>query len=157
MTSELQIEDSIYWIKQYRICTNICELAHRGQFRRDKITPYHIHPKRIAVFFLKENNYFFASIALLHDVLEDTDYTLKDLEIARVDFRICEIVDQLTRKKEENYFSYIERICMYRKFPIVELKIADIVDNLTDNPTEIQKEKYTKALMNMVKKLHDTK
>ena len=53
-----------------------------------------------------------ASIAaLLHDVLEDTEMTIENLESKGFDEEIIKAVDALTRRKEEDkYFDFIERV-----------------------------------------------
>lgn len=66
-------------------------------------------------------------VALLHDILEDTDCTE---EILKKNFpnSIVETVKLLTRKKGENYKDYINRVATN---PIaVEVKFADLKDNL---------------------------
>ena len=71
-----------------------------------------------------------ASIAaLLHDVLEDTEMTIANLESKGFDEEIIKAVDAITRRKEENkYFDFIERVS---KNDIARLvKIYDLEDNM---------------------------
>lgn len=66
--------------------------------------------------------------AYLHDVLEDTDTTFRDL---MQDFNIvvASHVDILSRKPAEPYLTeYIERVAKYPETRII--KIADLMDNI---------------------------
>lgn len=49
--------------------------------------------------------------AVLHDVLEDTDWSADDLVQQGVDSVVCEVVGLLTRRTGETYVDYIRRIC----------------------------------------------
>ena len=55
--------------------------AHKGVRRRSGI-PYIIHPIQVAKIVVQEIGLGYKSIAaaLLHDVVEDTDYTVQDIE-----------------------------------------------------------------------------
>lgn len=68
-------------------------------------------------------------VALLHDVLEDTEMTTTNLESKGFDEEIIKAVDAITRRKEENkYFDFIERVS---KNDIARLvKIYDLEDNM---------------------------
>jgi len=124
------------------LCKSTCIEAHKGFFRRGSTVPYSQHPIKVASRF-KDN--FYKCIAYLHDVIEDTSYTrLKLLDEIGISAGIVYNVSWLTRDEYEGYFDYIKRIKLN---PIcVEIKIADIIDNLTDNPTKKQIDKYYKAL-----------
>ena len=68
-------------------------------------------------------------VALLHDVLEDTEMTTADLKLKGFDNEIIKAVDALTRQKEENkYFDFIERVAKNDIARIV--KIYDLEDNM---------------------------
>ena len=120
----------------------IAALAHQGQFRRDGVTPYIEHPKKVASFFETGTDKW--SIAWLHDVLEDTPMTFDDLREHGVNDDVLGFVEWMTHREEETYFDYIRRIKMSEM--ATKIKIADIFANLSDTPTETQKERYTKAL-----------
>lgn len=49
-------------------------------------------------------------VAYLHDVVEDTHVTLVDLHHLGFSTPITEAVDAITRRDEESYASYIERV-----------------------------------------------
>lgn len=127
----------------------IATLAHAGQFRRDGVTPYITHPEKVAAFF--EEGTLEWEIAWLHDVLEDTQLTSLGLADMGVSDYVRTHVRFLTHKKEVDYFQYIRKVA---SAPVArKIKIADIFANLSDSPTERQKQKYKKALKILLAKL----
>lgn len=120
----------------------IATQAHAGQFRRDGVTPYITHPEAVASFFNKGSMAW--QVAWLHDVLEDTKWTKNDLAKAGMSDSVIVHVEWLTHRKEETYAQYIARVA--RSYTSKKIKIADIFVNLSDSPTDRQKEKYKKAL-----------
>ena len=118
--------------------------AHEGQFRRDGVTPYIEHPKQVASAF--EEDSFYYEIALLHDVLEDTDTTEAEL-LKHFDGFTVDILRTLTHGKNEPYEEYINRVMW--DTVAVRVKLADIAANLADAPTPRQIVKYTNALRQM--------
>ena len=77
--------------------------AHATQFRKSGI-PYITHPISVARTALVELNLGTNSImaALLHDVVEDTDYTIEDIRAAFGD-DVAFLVDVLTKKDSGEY------------------------------------------------------
>lgn len=129
-----------YWYEQYKLACEIAEVAHKGQFRFDGVTPYIEHPRAVADQF---DGLMKKSIAMLHDVIEDCDgYDQARLVEMGVDPVIADCVNILTHVKGETYREYIERVCEY-ELPI-RIKLADMIVNLADKPTERQKKKYLK-------------
>lgn len=119
---------------------NIAIKAHRGQYRRDGITPYIEHPKAVALNF---NDPILKSIALLHDVMEDGDITVLDLAEQGISGKIINAVVILTKKRDEKYLDYILRI---KNNPFATLvKIEDIKHNYPTTHKSKQ-ERYDMAL-----------
>lgn len=55
--------------------------AHKGQVRKGTKTPYIIHPmEAAAIAATMTDNHSVIAAAILHDVLEDTDHTAKEIE-----------------------------------------------------------------------------
>lgn len=92
-----------------------------------------------------------AIVAILHDVIEDTDCTLDDLRKAGFSENVLESLRLLTHDPKEQYMNYIMKI---KDDPIARsVKIADLKHNmdLTRIPHPAKKdyervEKYKAAL-----------
>ena len=123
--------------------------VHRGQFRRDGVTPYFSHPERVAALVSwLSGSYEQVALAYLHDVLEDAPADQKtklESEISSTfGVRILQSLFALTHKPSEDYLDYVSRA---KKDPLARLvKFADIVSNITDEPTQKQLLKYKKAM-----------
>ena len=121
--------------------------AHEGQL--DKAgQPYVLHVLRV-MFGCQSPEAQVA--AALHDVVEDTDWTLDDLRGEGFSETVVEIVDALTRREGEDYFDFARRAAAT---PLGrEVKRADLLDNMDirriAHPTEKDWERlhrYRKAL-----------
>ena len=124
-----------------KIARDIAIEAHRGQKRKYTGEDYIEHPRRVASKFSTEDSQV---IAWLHDVLEDSDWTARDILRKGIRPHLIEIVECLTRQEGENYFHFIMRIKDIRPARII--KIADIRDNLTNIKEGSMKDKYRLAL-----------
>lgn len=98
--------------------------AHQGQ--TDKAgTPYILHPLRIMQRMDSEEA---KMVAVLHDVVEDTSVTLKELRAMNFSETVVAAVDSLTRRTEESYEAFIERVKLN---PLArKVKLADLEDNM---------------------------
>ncbi len=87
------------------------------------------------------------SLAIMHDLLEDTKYTTSGSGLSK-GFTDC--LNLLTRPKDKDYVEYIKQIKKnYIDFPEAYwVKLADMKDHLTqtDTLTDKLKEKYLAAL-----------
>lgn len=72
-------------------------------------------------------------VALLHDILEDTEVTYEDLSKA-LTYDIVNDIFTLTRSSDETYFEYIDRITKNTK-RIIIIKYYDILDHLNNKET----------------------
>ena len=98
--------------------------AHRGQVDRSG-APYILHPLRV-MFRVETENERIA--AVLHDVVEDTDWTLDGLRAEGFPEEIVQAVDCLTRREGE---SYDDRVARAAAHPIARrVKLADLEDNM---------------------------
>lgn len=98
--------------------------AHHGQRDRSG-QPYILHPMRM-MFSLKDDEA--RTVAVLHDVVEDTPVGLADLRSAGFSEAVVAAVDHLTRREDETYEAFIERI---KPYPLArQVKLADLRDNM---------------------------
>lgn len=103
--------------------------AHAGQ--KDKAgAPYVLHPIRVM---LRVTTPEERMAAVLHDVVEDTPWTLEDLAREGFPADVVSAVDALTRRDRETYEEFVVRAGAHAIARRV--KLADIEDNL--DPTRI--------------------
>ena len=125
------------------IAENLARTAHQGQFRRDGTMPYITHPQKVAERVSGDD--FAEAAAWLHDVLEDTTTTIEDLHAAGIPEEVTEVVSLLTKKEGVEYEQYLAAIAVH---PIARrVKIADMITNLSDDPSDKQIVKYAKGLL----------
>ncbi len=98
--------------------------AHRDQV--DKVgQPYYLHPLRVMTRVRPPTEKI---AAVLHDILEDTDYKPQNLRLMGYSEEILAALDCLTRRDNETYEQFIDRL---KPNPIARrVKIADLEDNL---------------------------
>lgn len=112
-------------------------MLHEGQRRKGIPLPYLVHPFAVAAmlaFYTNDKDVIVAG--LMHDTVEDTDYTFKDLED---DFgeRVCQIVQEVTeidveagrlswKPRKEEYLKRLDQA----SFEGLEVCCADKVHNL---------------------------
>lgn len=98
--------------------------AHRGQVDRAG-APYILHPLRM-MFAVRTDDERMA--AVLHDVVEDTEWTLEALRERGFPQPVLSAVDHLTRRGGETYEAFILRAA---GDPVARrVKVADLEDNL---------------------------
>jgi len=98
--------------------------AYSGQ--KDKAgKTYILHPLRIMNEMETEEE---ISVALLHDVIEDSNYTAEDLLNNNIPSDVVDAVQSLTKVKGESYEEFIERVLKNKL--ATKVKIADIEDNI---------------------------
>ena len=92
-------------------------------------------------------------VAVLHDVVEDSDLTLEDLKIEGFSNPIIEAIDAITKREGEKLNDYLERV-MNNEIAL-KVKIADMTDNMDiariSNPTEKDRERIRRYKKNIVK------
>lgn len=118
---------------------NFAKSAHKGVRRRSG-EPYILHPIAVARIVVSEIGLGSTSIcsALLHDVVEDTDYTVEDIENL-FGKKIAQIVDGLTKisggvfgeqasVQAENFRKLL--LTMSEDIRVILIKIADRLHNM---------------------------
>ena len=102
----------------------IAAQAHQGQKDRYGVN-YILHPLRVMLRFESETEMI---VAILHDVIEKTEWTLKKLREQGFNDTVLKAVNLLTRQDEQPYMEYIEKLRGNRIAR--KVKIADIEDNM---------------------------
>ena len=106
---------------------HIARSAHRGQ--TDKAgKPFIGHPLRVGANVAAVGRFDLVIPAVLHDTVEDTPVTLAVLEALGFDSRAVELVDLMTRRDDETYFEYIDRLAVDKDARVI--KRADLKDNM---------------------------
>jgi len=96
--------------------------AHSGQVDYNNV-PYIFHPYHLAE---QMDDEISCTVALLHDVVEDTNLTIEDLE-QEFPRAVTEIVKLLTHDINVDYYDYIKRI---KTNPIAtKVKLEDLKHN----------------------------
>ena len=122
--------------------------AHHGQVDYNGI-PYIFHPIHLAE---QMDDEYTCCVALLHDVVEDTEVTLEEL-CKEFPSQVTDAIHLMTHNDDTDYFDYVRAI---KENPIAKkVKLADLAHNSDqsrcvgcDIPAErlrAWKEKYSKA------------
>lgn len=98
--------------------------AHGGQ--KDRYgAPYILHPLRVMARVASPAE---KTVAVLHDVLEDSDYTLEDLKAEGFGRETLEALDSVTKREGEQYEAFVRRS---EANPLGRrVKLADLEDNM---------------------------
>ena len=134
------------------------QYAHKGQTRRTG-EPYIIHPQRVAdsvKLFYPQNKIVWIS-SLFHDSIEDAidlgnvqdeeemiAFIHDSINDPKVAVEVVNVVLALTKPAGSDYSSYISSIIHNENALIV--KLADMLDNLKDEPSPRQQKKYGDAI-----------
>ena len=127
--------------------------AHAGQVDKAGM-PYIFHPYEVALQAEEE-----VCAALLHDVVEDTDWTMEDLRAAGFPETVLEAVQLLTHDPAVPYLDYVRALC--GNSIAVAVKRADLHHNSertrfdADSPDiekRLQKYAAAKAILDEVEK-----
>jgi (p)ppGpp synthase/HD superfamily hydrolase len=86
---------------------------------------YILHPLRVMHQFDDKD---LMIVSILHDVIEDSNFTLDDLADVGFSREILDAINCLTKRKNETYQSFIDRV--KTNSLAVKVKIEDIKDNL---------------------------
>ena len=125
----------------------LCFEAHKDQVDKTGL-PYVFHPFHLAE--QMKDEYSTVS-ALLHDVVEDTEYTFEDLQAMNFPNEVIEALKLLTHKEGVPYMDYVKALSIN---PIAKaVKIADLMHNSDTSRLDVvdewalkREEKYKKAL-----------
>lgn len=138
MTKEQQLYNAIMF----------ATTKHAGQYDKSGM-PYILHPLTVMNMVTTIDEKI---VAVLHDVIEDTDATRGDLLLIGIDKELINDVLMLSHDGV-NYQSYIENIKEYDSQTAINVKIADLTHNSDLSRLKeikpkdrIRQEKYLKAI-----------
>lgn len=125
----------------------LCFEAHKEQVDKSGM-PYVFHPFHLAEQMQTEET---TVVALLHDLVEDTNYTIKDLTSMGFDKNITDAIALMTHADDVEYMDYVREI---KNNPIAKaVKLADLKHNsdltrldVVDEKALSRREKYLKAI-----------
>ncbi|XER12109.1 Bifunctional (p)ppGpp synthase/hydrolase RelA [Sporomusa aerivorans] len=107
-----------------QVALKLATIAHSGQIDKGG-KPYILHPISVAKIVETEEE---KTVALLHDVIEDTPVTLEELRENGLPESVVVAVDVLTKRPGVEYGDYIQRV---KQNPIaLTVKIADMIHNM---------------------------
>ena len=121
---------------------------HKDQIDKSGM-PYVFHPMHVAE---QMNDEYTTIVGLLHDIVEDTDVTLEDLDRMEFPIEIIEAIKLMTHKEGVPYFDYVKAIGdndIARK-----VKIADLEHNM--DVTRLNEiDEWTKTRLEKYRMCHD--
>lgn len=111
--------------------------------------PYILHPLRVMLRLSTETE---RVVAVLHDVVEDSDVTLDDLRREGFSDEVIDAVDHVTRREGETYETFIERIAPH---PLARrVKLADLEDNMDVTRLVVLDERGAERLQRYLRSWH---
>lgn len=129
----------------------IATKAHNGQLDKGG-QPYILHRLRVMQ---SCNSDLEKMCAVLHDVIEDTNISLNELREEGFSEEVLVILDLLTKKEQEDYSTFIDRISTNET--ACRVKIADLQDNMNlsriKSPS-IEDKKRVEKYMDAFERLH---
>lgn len=106
-----------------KLAMKLCYAAHKDQLDKSGI-PYIFHPVHLAEQMPDEDT---TIVALLHDVVEDTPYTLEDLHRLGFSARVIGAIAAMTHEDGVPYMDYVTQI---KENPVARrVKLADLQHN----------------------------
>ena len=98
--------------------------AHKGKADKGG-SPYILHPLRLMLVMETTEEKI---VAVLHDVIEDSSFTIQQLKQEGFSKKVLDAVSLLTKTENQNYENYISVI---KKNPLAtKVKLADLKDNM---------------------------
>lgn len=133
------------------LAKKLASFHHNGQTDKSG-QPYIFHPERVAGRLSVPEEIV---VAWLHDTVEDTDLSLEEIE-KMFGKKTAEAVEAITRRKEEQWDNYINRVS--QNIIARHVKISDLIDNSNlSRLTEVglkdieRQKKYNQALFQLLK------
>lgn len=126
-------------------CQLLAIVAHRGQTDKQG-QPYIYHPAWVAGHLGTDEE---KTVAWLHDVIEDTEFTLADLRCLGLNCKIIDALEAITKRDGESYKKYINRV--KKNELATKVKLVDLRHNM-ERYHWLGKEERTKKAKKRFKK-----
>lgn len=136
------LSERAYWLMTY-VFDGVTDKAGKT---------YEGHCMRVAAPF-KHNAWELYACALLHDVVEDTDFTIENIENL-FNPNIARTVDNLTKREGESYSKYTARLIKSGDTTAMQIKLSDLHDNM--NMLRLDIRDLTKKDLDRLKKYQYT-
>lgn len=120
---------------------NFIKTAHQDQWYGDQ--PYWTHPVAVAENLTDPTDEEYIA-ALLHDVIEDTDFGYTDLHELGFSDEIIKIVELLTKDESLSYFENIDRIISSGNRSAMKVKLSDNQINFTGDKSHMSPKRRDK-------------
>jgi len=125
--------------------------AHKGKADKGGC-PYILHPLRLMLAMETTEEKI---VAVLHDVIEDSSFTIQKLKQEGFSKKVLDAVSLLTKTENQNYENYISAI---KKNPLAtKVKLADLKDNMDKSRLQkiteedlIRIKKYKSAIKQLI-------
>lgn len=122
----------------------IAAKVHKGQVDRFE-KPYILHVMRVM---MRGQDHDEQVLGALHDVLERSELTIADLEKKGFTPRVLKAMDHITRRQEETYEQYIDRVVEDNL--AIHVKLNDLADKMdlrhVDQLDDSDLKRYNKQL-----------
>ncbi len=131
------------WTKKQQKAVEFSFAAHEGQKRKGTKIDYISHPMIVGLILARigaDDNQIIAGI--LHDIIEDTDFTKEDIEDA-FDEDVADLVEEVSETDRD--LPYVERKerAAAKLFIISDraatIKAADVLSNITDLEADLER------------------
>lgn len=143
----LKGRSAVLYTEKTKIALKLCFDAHKDQVDKSGM-PYVFHPFHLAEQMEDEET---TVVALLHDLVEDTQYTFDDLRAMGFSDNVIEAIATMTHDEAVPYMEYIKAVKKNRIASAV--KQADLLHNsdlsrldAVDDKALKRAEKYKEAL-----------
>lgn len=133
--SEYMSKDQVEWVRKAYI---IAKKAHQGQYRKSG-EAYIFHPISVAMILAKlKLNYYCITAAILHDCIEDTSITYRQIE-KDFDTEVADIVEGVSKLTDLEFHSNIDKqaqnfrklfLAMNSDMRVMIIKLADRLHNM---------------------------
>ena len=127
-------------------------IMHQGRVRKFKGIPFILHPLEVAqILSTMTDDQEVITAGILHDIVEDTAYTIEDLAAMGFGNQVLDAIRLMTHTDGVSYMDYVAKI---KTNPIARaVKLADLAHNsdlsrldVIDDDAIARVEKYAAAL-----------